>query len=54
MTYDNIKSHKKLRLHPLSEKYIVWKMTWEGGIKLAYLLHSLLRIKEVVPLNETI
>ena len=26
-----IKSHKKLRLHSFSEKYIFWKVTWECG-----------------------
>ena len=54
MTCHNNKINKKLRLHPFSEKEIFWKMTWGGGIKLAHLLHSLLDVNEVIPLNEII
>ena len=32
VTYDDIKSHKKAGLHPLSEKYIFGKTTGRGQI----------------------
>ena len=32
VTYDDIKSHKKPRLHPLSRRYIFGKTTEEGQI----------------------
>ena len=32
VTYDNIQSHKKAGLHPLSRKYIFRKTTWKRGI----------------------
>ena len=43
VTYDNIKSHKKPRFHPLFGKYIFGKTM--GGVKLTFL--SRLRVKLV-------
>ena len=44
-TYDNIKSHKKTGLHPLSRRYIFGKTTGEGHI--GPRPSSLLRVKEL-------
>ena len=46
MTYDNIKSHKKPGLHPLSRRYIFGKTT--GGLKGAQidLSASILRVNK--------
>ena len=43
VTYDNIKSHKKTELHPLSRRYIFGKTTGKGQIDPRP--SSLLRVK---------
>ena len=52
VTYDNIKSHKKPGLHPLSEKCIFGKTTGWGGQIDPPLLHSLYRVNKIDPVTD--